>query len=96
MVLLKIYLILSNIGVEIVKIWIISDTHFGHEKLADTKERSKDFSEKICLHWSKSVDTEDMVVHLRDVYWSHKALLATRLAELPGRKILVAGNHDRD
>lgn len=78
------------------KIWIISDTHFGDKKLTELGERPKNFSHKTCLYWEKAIKTEDMVIHLGDVYWSDKALWSKRFMELPGRKILVAGNHDRD
>jgi calcineurin-like phosphoesterase family protein len=78
------------------KTWIITDTHFGHEKLTEIGERERDFSKKICLHWEKFIGKGDMVIHLGDVYWSDRPLWSARLMDLPGRKILVAGNHDDD
>ncbi len=72
------------------KIWVITDTHFGHTKMIDYCSRPKDFGEKIIKNWNKLVSRNDLVIHLGDVTWTDD----THMDELKGKKILVRGNHD--
>lgn len=82
-------------------IYIISDTHFGHENILsfidenqNVVRRFSDVDEMDSLmidNWNKIVKDEDIVYHLGDVYFGkgHKVL-----PHLKGRKRLVLGNHD--
>lgn len=82
-------------------IFIISDTHFGHEnilgfKLEDgSSVRSfsdvHDMNETMVENWNKVVGDTDIVYHLGDVFFGkgHEVL-----PRLKGRKRLVVGNHD--
>lgn len=76
------------------KYLIITDTHFGHKNMVEYCQRPEDFAEKIISNWSKTISNKDVVIHLGDIciggdlYWHEK------LSELPGKKILVKGNHD--
>lgn len=76
------------------KIWIITDTHFGHDKLIEYG-RPIDFNDRILNSFSM-IKPGDMLIHLgdfcigNDETW-HKVYFK----ELTGVKnILVRGNHD--
>lgn len=71
--------------------WITTDTHFGHENMVQLCGRPEDFTERIISDWKRKVKPEDWVIHLGDVSWP---AYYDKLAELPGHKILVRGNHD--
>ena len=84
------------------RIFIISDTHFGHENIlkfrdSNTNELIRNFSdihdmnEYIVDRWNKTVNDDDIVYHLGDVYFGkgHEVL-----PRLKGRKRLLLGNHD--
>lgn len=78
------------------KIFVISDTHFGHRSLADKYQtRPKDFENRIIHNWQKMVSDEDLIIHLGDVIIGKESDWKSVISELPGRKILVTGNHDK-
>jgi calcineurin-like phosphoesterase family protein len=79
--------------------WFIGDLHFGHEKVsqirgfADTNEHDA----AIIAKWRRQVQTDDHVFVLGDISsGARQGELAALsiLATLPGRKTLIAGNHD--
>lgn len=92
-----------------VKTWLISDTHFGHQNIyrfidqdgnpirrftdpwyADNAEKG----DELMIHWWRTlIKPEDKVYHLGDVAMGRKSLEV--LETLPGRKVLISGNHDR-
>lgn len=77
-------------------IWIISDTHFGHENIIRYCNRpfanAKEADEKMIENWNSVVKHEDIVYHLGDVYFGQNGVGA--LPQLKGRKRLILGNHD--
>jgi len=82
-------------------IFIISDTHFGHEnilKFVDTENKPlREFhdihhmNEHMVECWNKTVKDNDIVYHLGDVYFDKGYEMLPRLR---GRKRLILGNHD--
>jgi len=76
--------------------WIIADTHFGHDKIAECFGRPKDFEIKI-FKALKIIKPQDVLIHLGDFcigedrLW-HDEFMSKCLAT---RKWLVKGNHDR-
>lgn len=74
-------------------IYLITDTHLGHENIKHLCDRPDNFSELIIENWKNTVSNNDTVFHLGDIafgdYWLKKLL------ELPGKKILIRGNHDQ-
>lgn len=76
------------------KIWLITDTHFGHDKMPLYCGRPEDFSEMI-LENLKVIKDGDLLIHLgdicigRDDYW-HKRLMG----QGSYMRWLVRGNHD--
>jgi calcineurin-like phosphoesterase family protein len=79
------------------KIYFISDTHFGDERLnlygRDLVfKNSKVFELKIIENWNNVVNKNDLVIVVGDVAFSEENL--TILNRLNGKKWLVKGNYD--
>ena len=79
------------------KTFIISDTHFGHANIIKYCNRpfesTVQMDEYIAEKWIEEVGEEDTVLHLGDVAFKTQYLDEV-IQSLPGRKILVWGNHD--
>jgi len=75
------------------KIWITTDTHFGHANMVAYCGRPVDFSERILanLHF---LQPEDTLIHLGDICIGGDAYWHEKLSGIHCRKILVKGNHD--
>ena len=84
------------------KIWLISDTHFGHENMYKfvgldgvTRVRAKfqnakEADEYMIEAWNSCVKPEDHIYHLGDVAFGPIDIVT----KLQGKKRLVLGNHD--
>jgi calcineurin-like phosphoesterase family protein len=76
------------------KVWIISDTHFGHALMAQTRGfygNIEAHDHAIVEAWNSVVREGDTVWHLGDVYFREGWKC---LGALKGNKKLVMGNHD--
>jgi len=73
--------------------WLISDTHFGHQKIIEYCNRPEDHEQIIQENWRRLVGEDDLIIHLGDVAFGSKTNLEVVKA-LPGKKILIMGNHD--
>ena len=73
-------------------LWTITDTHFDHHAMIKNCGRPVNFDAIICRNWRERVKPQDTVIHLGDCAWRSEGM--KRLLELPGKKILVRGNHD--
>lgn len=84
-------------------VWLISDTHFGHEKTCTVFKRNdgsplrpfscaEEMDEFMIQAWNDRVRPNDKVYHLGDVVISRKFLSV--LGRLNGDKVLIRGNHD--
>jgi calcineurin-like phosphoesterase family protein len=78
------------------KIWIIADTHFYHDRIVDFCDRPKNHTELIIANWAKTVQWDDLTIHLGDVIFKEQSKIKGILAAIPGKKILVKGNHDHE
>jgi hypothetical protein len=83
------------------RVWAIADTHLSFGKPKDMSrfgERWHNHSERIAEAWRAHVAAEDVVVLPGDISWATTtARILPDLAwllTLPGRKVLVRGNHD--
>jgi calcineurin-like phosphoesterase family protein len=76
------------------KIWIISDPHFGHEKLALDGFRPPGFDEKLMANIGLHVNPDDLLICLGDICWKDDALWHERLTYIPCKRWLCLGNHD--
>src|SRR5512141_1638276 len=82
-------------------LWALSDLHlsFAFPKPMDVfGERWRDHGDRIAAAWRERVEPDDVVCLPGDLSWalrlSEVAGELAWLAELPGRKVLVKGNHD--
>lgn len=77
-------------------IWLISDTHFGHENILRYAGRpfatAADMDAAMVARWNALVQPSDKVYHLGDVAMRKEALAVVR--QLHGHKRLIRGNHD--
>ncbi len=84
-------------------VWLVSDTHFGHEKTCTVFKRddgsplrpfssAEEMDEFMIKAWNERVKPNDKVYHLGDVVISRKFLSV--LGRLNGDKVLIRGNHD--
>lgn len=74
-------------------IWIVTDTHWHHQMMLENNYRPIDHQELLMKRWKRDVKPEDIVIHLGDVTFKYGVIKA-ELEALPGKKILVLGNHD--
>lgn len=84
-------------------IFIISDTHFGHDNMYkfvadDGSPARKPFTcaaecdEHMIAKWNEVVKPHDKVYHLGDVAIKKKDI--SMMSRLNGKKVLIRGNHD--
>ena len=86
------------------KVFIISDTHFGHYNIIDYCNRpfkkadgtpDVELMDKTLIkNWNSVVGKNDLVLHLGDVALCSKERFKEIMSQLNGRKILIKGNHD--
>jgi len=77
------------------KIYLVADTHLNHDKIKTYCDRPENFTQVIVKRWQETVGEGDAVIHLGDVFIGPKEGWLRIWPMLPGRKILVRGNHDR-
>lgn len=81
------------------KIFIISDTHFGHKNVIEYCNRPfktiKDMNDKIIENWNNVVSPNDLVYHLGDFGFGNRTEVNEFRKRLNGDIILIKGNHDR-
>ncbi len=74
-------------------LYVIPDTHLGHENIKKYCNRPDDFEKLIENNWQATVTATDTVIHLGDISFNENWI--ERLGSWNGRKILVRGNHDK-
>jgi calcineurin-like phosphoesterase family protein len=81
-----------------VTIWFTSDHHFGHANIIKYYNRPYNsvahMNTLMEAAWNSVVEPEDLVYYLGDFAMQPK-MVAEILPRLKGRKILIAGNHDK-
>ncbi|OPJ55935.1 metallophosphoesterase [Alkalithermobacter paradoxus] len=82
-------------------LYAIGDLHFGkavNKPMDIFGDNWQDHREKIIKHWSESVNDNDTVLVVGDISWGINLKEAMPdledIGNLPGKKILVKGNHD--
>ena len=81
---------------KISKTYLVADTHFFHEAMVEHGIRPPNFTELIINQWKATVHPQDVVCHLGDVIWGKQEQLISVMNSLPGTKILIRGNHDKN
>jgi calcineurin-like phosphoesterase family protein len=81
--------------------WITSDHHWGHANIVHFQDRPARSEALMVKQWENLVGPDDVVLHLGDlVCFEHRhgkekaASYKTLIAELPGLKFILLGNHD--
>lgn len=81
-------------------IWVISDTHFNHNKDFIYQPRGfaniQEMNEKIISCWNTIVQPNDIVYHLGDVFFGDTVEGINLVHKLHGKIRLAIGNHDSD
>ncbi|MCR5258564.1 MAG: metallophosphoesterase [Desulfovibrio sp.] len=82
-------------------IFLTADTHFGHGAVMRYCSRpfasTEEMDTALFANWRACIGPQDTVYHLGDVLFGNReqaARLGERIRRLPGRKLLVPGNHD--
>ena len=84
-----------------VKVFLISDTHFGHSNIIKYCNRPFEsvdkMNETLIRNWCETITNDDYVIHVGDfvVGVKNKPLVSNEMYNLlTGKKIMVFGNHD--
>lgn len=79
-------------------IYYIADMHFGHANIIKYCNRPfksvEEMDSVLVRNWQKRVKEDDTVYIVGDIIYGHKNPEVI-LEQLPGKKILIEGNHDR-
>lgn len=89
------------------KVWFASDLHLGHKLLSYPNHkdgtpreggplRQPGYEEKFLKAWHDIVGKDDVICLLGDMAFSNVAYWFARMQELPGKKFLLLGNHDKN
>lgn len=87
------------------KVFVISDTHFGHKNILDFENRRErmilsdnatieDHDIELIERWNNAVNKNDLVYILGDFSFGNYDETSEILKKLNGDKVLVEGNHD--
>lgn len=76
-------------------LWVVSDTHFGHANIVRYANRPADHEWRMIEAWAERVAPQDTILHLGDLCLCGRERMAEIAELLPGRKLLVKGNHDQ-
>lgn len=80
------------------KLFVISDTHFGHENIIKYCNRPfrsvEEMDAAMIKNWNETVSNNDTALHLGDVGLGKREKIADIISKLNGKKILIMGNHD--
>lgn len=83
------------------KIFAIADLHLSNDEskpMSIFGPQWEDHFSRICADWKSKVSDEDIVLLPGDLSWEMKLENALsdirRVGQLPGRKVLIRGNHD--
>jgi len=82
-------------------VWAISDTHLSFARPRDQArfgEQWRNHTERLAAAWRERIAPQDIILMPGDLSWAHSPARVRPdidwLSALPGRKVLVRGNHD--
>ena len=75
--------------------WIITDTHFNHQKLIDYGNRPNNSDAKIKENLINTLKEDDVLIHLGDICMGLNKENNNWFRVLKCKRILVKGNHDK-
>lgn len=81
------------------RVWFTSDTHFAHRNIIEYCGRPfadvEAMDAAMIANWQAVVGPTDLVYHLGDFAFGPVENIGRYLSQLPGRIVLIRGNHDR-
>ena len=81
------------------KIFVISDTHFGHANIIRYCDRPfatvDEMNRSLIENWNSVVSNNDIVIHVGDFAFLKQEALADIRTKLNGKIWLIRGNHDK-
>lgn len=80
------------------KLWLISDTHFGHSNIVKFQQRPASHEVIMLSEWVRLVRENDQILHMGDVVMGKQGnpkKWAALISRMPGEKFLILGNHDK-
>lgn len=79
--------------------YIWSDTHFNHKNIIQYANRPfgsvEEMNKAMIDAWKQTVRPKDTIIHLGDVGFGPAQFFKELIPTLPGKKILILGNHDK-
>lgn len=88
---------MSKVGIT----WVTTDWHIGHDMMRSKCGRPADFSDRIIRHHREMIRDRDTTINLGDLLFYgdaietvHDAIHRDSPTRIPGRHVLVLGNHD--
>jgi calcineurin-like phosphoesterase family protein len=79
------------------KIYILADSHIQHDAIREYCNRPNNCDELLYKNWKHIIREKDILIHLGDViFYGNKQYFSNILQNLPGTKILIRGNHDKN
>lgn len=80
-------------------VYIWSDLHLRHKNILQYENRPfssvEEMERTLLSNWRKTVASNDTLINLGDVWFGPKEECSKIIHNLPGKKILILGNHDR-
>jgi calcineurin-like phosphoesterase family protein len=79
--------------------WIISDTHFGHERMKEFCGRPDGFEYKILNNINQCLKSDDVLIHLGDICIGNDVKWVKQFTSINlgiFRTWLINGNHDKN
>lgn len=76
------------------KIYLITDTHLGHDAMIKYCKRPRNFEQLVFKHLKNTLTEKDILIHLGDVCIGRDEYWHEELMKIPGIKWLIKGNHD--
>lgn len=88
--------VVATIGTQMSRVFYTSDLHFGHRRVSEIRgfDTTEGHDAHIIDKWTQQVTKHDTIYVLGDIALSNYKYALDILKELPGRKHLIAGNHD--
>lgn len=78
------------------RIWLVSDTHFGHAMLVEEGHREFNYEQKVIDNIKAVVKPDDLLINLGDfAFKDPDHLWAKEWDTIDCKKMLVLGNHDK-
>lgn len=76
------------------KIWLITDTHFGHAAIKKWCKRPDNCDSLMLHNLSKMIGPGDVLIHLGDFCIGQDEIWHERFMAIEGKKWLIKGNHE--